>query len=186
MRADCPDLSRIANIFAAAGKHAPLALVRGINQTGDRVRTAMKRSLVGQSGLPSKTIHKALKKESAYGSNFTYEINSRGGNISLKYFKAKETPQGVVAHPWASAGLYPHAFMKGARFPNRVAKEGIKRLNGHVFQRAGKRRLKINKVKSNLFIPTEMTSGATADTFYRDAIAGLEKNITSKLFSFIK
>jgi hypothetical protein len=183
MRADCPDLSRIANIFAAAGKHAPLALVRGINQTGDRVRTAMKRSLVGQSGLPSKTIHKALQKKSAYGSNFTYEINSRGGNISLKYFKAKETPQGVVAHPWASAHSYSHAFMKGGRFPNR---KEAKRLGGHVFQRAGKRRLKINKVKSNLFIPTEMTSGATADTFYRDAIAGLEKNITSKLFSFIK
>lgn len=183
MRADCPDLSRIANIFAAAGKHAPLALVRGINQTGNKTRTGMVRALVGQSGLKHKTINKALKKKSAYGSNFAYEINSRGGNISLKYFNAKESRGGVTAHPWASAQRYSNAFIKGGRFPNRKEATG---LGGHVFQRAGKARLKINKVKSNLFIPTEMTTGATEATFYREAMAGLEKNITTKLFSFIK
>jgi hypothetical protein len=90
-----------------------------------------------------------------------YALMSRGGNVALKYFGARETRAGVSAAPWNQRRVFGGMFIKGGRFPNRVGLD----LGGQVFARTGKGRVPIEKQKSGLFIPKEMISGATAQEF---------------------
>lgn len=164
--------------FRAAGKSASGAVARAINHTGDKARTAMIRSLTAQTGLKRKTIVKALKQVGRAGAGSpAYVIRSRGGDISLRYFAARETRPGVTAAPWGKRRLYPGTFIKGGRFPNRVALS----LNGQVFRRSGKSKLPIQKVKSGVYIPAEMVKGATLDAFNGTVASSLPVRIAHEL-----
>ena len=87
---DAAPFLRAANLFAAAGKNAPLAMIRAVNHTGDKARTQMRKVLVTQTGLKRKTIDKAVISKRAFNGG-AYVIKSKGGNIRLKYFGARET-----------------------------------------------------------------------------------------------
>ena len=93
---------------------------------GDRATPVMVRVLTKQTGLPRRTIAKALKRSRA---GQAYTIRSAGGDVSLKYFKARETQKGVSAAPWGQRRIYAGTFTKGGRFPNRVA---VPSLSGQV------------------------------------------------------
>ena len=163
VKIDAEQLKRLANVLGALGKDAPAAIARAVNHTGDKARTQMIRTLTAQTGLKRKVIVKALRvtRASAAKGTMEYRIDSAGGNVSLKYFGARETRVGVSAAPWGARRVYAGTFMKGGRFPNRVALD----LNGQVFKRGGAGRMPIVKQKSGLFIPAEMVKGATADAF---------------------
>lgn len=167
--------------FYQVGAKGPIAIARALNHTGAKVRTQMIRALVPQTGLKRKTIVKALVRKGASASGLVYVIKSKGGNISLKYFAARETRAGVTAAPWGQRKLYPAAFLKGGRFPKRVALA----LGGHAFARTGTPRTPIKKVKSGLFIPTEMVIGATKDAFERTVASELPKRINHELSRMI-
>lgn len=160
-------------LFRNAGNQAPHAIRRALNHTGDKTRTAMVRALTAQTGLKRGTIVRALKVIRANYGSLEYRIYSRGGNVSIKYFGAKETAGGVVS----KRGVFPRAFMKGGRFPNRVALK----LGGHAYERTGKARLPIRRVKSGVFIPKEMTSGDTAAQFHASVAAFLPDRIAHEL-----
>ena len=170
-----------ASRFRKAGKKGPIAIARAINHTGDKAKTQMVRALVPQTGLKRKTIVKALKRSGASAGALVYVIKSRGGNISLKYFGARETKKGVTAAPWGKRKIYPMAFVKGGHAPNRVAL----RMGGHVFARTGKSRTPIVKVKSGVFIPAEMVKGATKEAFERTVASELPKRINHELSRII-
>lgn len=170
-----------ARFHAVAGNN-PVVLSRAINHTGNKARTQMIRSLTAQTGLKRKTIVKALKKRSASPASPVYVISSKGGDISLKYFWARETSKGVTAAPWGKRKLYPSTFIKGGRFPERV---DLPKLNGHVFKRRGKNRLPIAKQKSGVFIPTEMVTGATLEAFNRTVASELPKRIAHELYRIL-
>lgn len=189
---DTTAIARASNLFHAAGKNAPLALVRAVNHTGDKARTQMRRVLVKQTGLTMKTIRKAVTSKQAWDGS-PYEIKSRGGNIRLKYFKARETRKGVTAAPWGKRQIYPHTFIKGGLFTDAKQRRawhplltalGRKPLNmgGHVFIRLGKRKLPIEAVKSGLFIPTEMVSGSSEAAFNATVERELPARIAHELF----
>lgn len=158
---DTSSIERLAEKLKAAQTEVPTALARALNHTGDKTRTQMIRALTAQTGLKRKVIVKALQKRIAGSGSLAYVIKSKGGNIRLKYFDARETRKGVTAAPWGKRRLYPGAFIKGGRFPNRVALN----LNGQVFMRTGKARLPIHVIRSGVFIPKEMVSGATEAAF---------------------
>ena len=177
LRIDTSQVVELAARFAGLGTEFPAAIARAINHTGDKAKTQMIRALVPQTGLKRGVIVRALKvsKASAGGA---YVIRSRGGDISLKYFGARETRAGVSAAPHGQRQVFAGTFIKGGRFPNRVA---IGKLNGHVFRRTGKGRLPIAKQKSGVYIPQEMVSGASAEAFRTAVTADLPARLQHEL-----
>lgn len=146
----------------------PKVLPRIVNQVGGRAKTQVVRNLTKQTGLPRKTIVRAVGDPTkAVPGRLSYEMVTRGGNIRLKYLDAKEAEAGVVARPFGKKTLYPGAFMRGGRFPDR---KDVARFDGHAFYRLNRSGTKITFARSGVIIPVEMTSGATKAAF--DRIAG--------------
>jgi hypothetical protein len=158
LEVDASQIADLGKLMAEAGQRAPAAIGRAIRRTGDMTRTQMVRSLTAQSGLKRKVIVKAIKAKS---SGLTYTLASKGGNVHLQYFGARETRKGVSAAPWNHRRVFSGMFIKGGRFPKRVPLG----LGGAVFARTGAGRLPIASQRSGLFIPKEMVSGATAAAF---------------------
>ncbi|MGJ7040516.1 hypothetical protein J2Y63_003781 [Shinella sp. BE166] len=158
------------------------AFTRAINRTGQTVGNEAGRALADQTGLPRRTGIKAVRRdvERATPATLSYTINGQGGDISLRYFKPRETRKGVTANPWNKRTLYPSTFMKAGWWPKRVVKSNW---NGQVFARngdghsydglksKGAKRVgtKFTKQKSGLFIPIEMVQGATAAAWQQGA-----------------
>jgi hypothetical protein len=162
---------------------AKRAFTRAINRTGQTVGNEAGRALSDQTGLPRRTGIKAVRREveRATPATLSYVIHGQGGDISLRYFKPRETRKGVTASPWNSRRLYPSSFMRAGWWPKRVVKPNW---NGQVFVRAnsdgysydglrsqGAKRVgtKFTKQKSGLFIPIEMVRGATAAAWQQGA-----------------
>lgn len=135
---------------------------RAVNRTGDMARTQVVRALARQTGLQQKIVRKAVKPQRANFDRIAYVMHAQGGDISLKYFKARETRKGVSAAPFGKRSVFASSFMRGGRFPNRVV---VPRFHGHVFQRDGSERAPITKLKSGVVIPAEMVQGETAKAF---------------------
>jgi len=157
-------MARFGATLAAIGEgKAQLALYRAGKHTMGKARTRVVRALTKQTGLPRRTIDRAVKEITPAASGLTFILQTRGGNVSLKYFKARETRAGVSAAPWGKRSIYPSTFMKAGWWPKRVDKPNW---NGQVFERsAGQTRNgmdRFNKVRSGLFIPEELVKGETA------------------------
>jgi len=147
-------------------KEFPKVIPREINKVGNRAKTQVIRQLTKQTGLDRKVIVAAVgKPNQAKPGKLSYEMRTRGGNIRLKYLKPKETGGGVVAKPFGKATFYPGAFMMGGAVGNRKT---VAKFDGHVMRRT-KGRL-YTFARSGVFIPKEMTSGATLAAF--EKIAG--------------
>src|SRR5258708_24105219 len=83
------------NRLVDLGKAMPKVAMRALNRTGAKAVTLMVRTLTAQTGLPRKTIKRAVKSSRASLQNIAFALKTRGGNISLRYFKARETRAGV-------------------------------------------------------------------------------------------
>jgi hypothetical protein len=154
-------LSQFGKRIEQAGKNAPQIMADGLNAAGPGLRRATIAAEVAQTGLSKSTISRAQREHRASASHLVYEIAAKGGDVRLKFFKARETKAGVSAAPWNKRQVYEGNFIKGGRFPDRV---GIG-MGGHVFKRTGAARGPIEGGRSGLFIPKEMTTGQTAAAF---------------------
>lgn len=155
----------------------PKVLPREINKVGARAKTQVIRNLTKQTGLKRATIVAAVEVSQAGGRRLSYEMVTRGGNIRLKFLSPKETRPGVVAKPWGKSTLYPGTFMHGGLFPNRHGGN----FGGHVMRRLDKAGRKLTQARSGMFIPTEMTTGATKAAFERIAGPLLQQRIEAVL-----
>lgn len=145
----------------------PNVLPRITNQVGERAKTQVIRHLTKQTGLPRRTIVKAIGDPTrARPGRLSYEMVTRGGNIRLKYLSPRETEAGVVAKPFGKSTLYPGAFLRGGRFPDRKI---VPKFDGHAFFRLNASGSKITFARSGVVIPTEMTTGSTRAAFERTA-----------------
>lgn len=158
----------------------PKALPQTINQVGNRAKTQVIRTLTKQTGLKRTVIVKAIGHPAkARPGLLNYTMITAGGNIRLKYLQPRETRAGVTAMPFGKRTLFPGTFMKGGRFPDRKT---VSRFDGHVYRRLDTRGRKITQVRSGMRIPTEMTSGATAQAF-QDIAGPLLKERVDKLIA---
>lgn len=181
-KVDLSSLKRFENMLAAAGKGAVPALNRAVNRAGDMAKTAMVRVLAPQTGLKPKVIRKALSSKKANATNgATYVIYSKGGDIRLKYFAARETRKGVSAAPFSNRQIFAGTFIKGGRFPNRVDIG----MGGHVFKRTGAARKPIVLQRSGVFIPEEMISGASGAAFHSTAERVLPDRLAHELLRLL-
>ena len=175
---DVKDLKRFGNMLAALGNDGPKAEMRAINRTGDMARTQVVRALAKQTGLPQKTMRKAVKAKRASVGDLEYSLQATGGDVSLKYFKPRETRKGVTAAVMGQRKLFEGAFLKGGSFATGRVDIG---LGGHVFERSGNDRLAIEKLTSGVFIPAEMVRGATADAFERTVAEVLPRRLDHEI-----
>ena len=163
----------------------PKVLPRIVNQVGNRSKTQVIRNLAKQTGLPRKTVVKAIGDPSHAGvGKLSYEVVTGGGNIRLKYLNPRETRPGVVAKPFGEAKLFPHTFMLGGMFPDRHGGN----FDGHVMRRLGYGDRtdgsigeKLTQVRSGVFIPREMTRGATKAAFENTAAPLLQERVEAVL-----
>lgn len=180
------NLLRQAKKLMRLSERFPVLVSREINKVGNRAKTQVIRNLTKQTGLPRDIIVRAVGNPTvAKPGRLSYDMVTRGGNIRLKYFSPKETDEGVAAKPFGKRVLYPGAFMRGGRWPNRVVVPGFK---GHVFYRIGygKRKdgsfgEKITFARSGVVVPHEMTKDATAGAFKRIAGPLLKSRIENLL-----
>ena len=157
----------------------PTVLPRIVNQVGNRSKTIVIRELTQQTGLPRAVIVRAIGNPlAARPGRYAYDMITRGGNIRLKYLRPRETPSGVVARPFGKATLYPGAFLRGGMFPDR---KDVEDFNGHAYYRLNKSGTKITFARSGVFIPVEMTSGATVAAFHRVAAPLLAQRVGAAL-----
>lgn len=161
----------------------PKVLPRIVNQVGNRAKTQVVRNLTKQTGLPRKTIVKAVQVGAAGGKKLSYEMVTRGGDIRLKYLKPRETRAGVTAAPWGKRQLFPGTFMKGGAFPSRKA---VARFDGHVWRRVNTSGSRITQARSGMRIPDEMTTGATLDAFNRTAAPLLQERVGKAIGKLIR
>lgn len=182
---DITGLQRFDNMLAMLeGRQSDLVQVRALNRVGDMAKTIVVRTLTRQTGLQRKVIVKAIgkPKRASFGDK-QYVMSTSGGPIAVKYFRPRETRAGVTAYPRGERTLFASAFMKGGRFPNRVP---VAKFNGHVFEREGASRLPISKVRTNVTIPGEMVTGATADAFEQTVAINLPRRIEHELSRLTK
>lgn len=168
-------MQRLGNALGRLDGHQlHLGLQRALNHTGDKARTKVVRALAKQTGLPYGVIRKAVRTGRAWGAgadasqfvqgrgSLEYVLSSKGGDISLKYFKARETRAGVSAAPLGQRKIFGGTFIKGGQFPKRKEAAG---LNGHVYQRTSKKRGPLEFQDSGVTIPVEMLKGSAAEAF---------------------
>lgn len=161
---DIQQIERLVDLRRAMPKIA----ARAINRTGAKATTAVVRALTVQTGLPRKTIKRAVKSQRASDRQLAFALKTRGGNINLRFFKARETIAGVSAAVLGKRIVVPHAFMKAGRFPKRVrfdSKGRGKGMDGNVFVRKGKARLPIEGGRSGVYIPEQMLEGQSLAAF---------------------
>ena len=160
---DVESLNRFDNALKALGsKKMGQAANRAVNRAGDMARTQVRQKLTRQTGLKRPTIVKAVKVSRSSPQTLVYRMAAHGGDVSLKYFGARETKAGVSAAPFGKRKVFASTFMRAGWWPNRVVKPGW---NGQVFARAGAARFPIEKQKSGVIIPNEMVQGETRDAF---------------------
>lgn len=142
-------------------KQMKLIMQRSLGRAGDMAKTQVIRALTAQTGLKRATIVRAVKVRRPHFGDLSYTMTTHGGDISLKYFGARETRKGVSAAPFGGRRVFPGSFLKGGRWPDRVPLN----MGGHVFQRVGAGRTPIELLDSGVIIPVEMVKGATAEAF---------------------
>ena len=149
-----------------------------INLVGHEIHEALIDPLMQQTGLHGSTIPRAIHDKPAGSGDLIYQLVTRGGDISLKYFNPSEGGGGVSSYPRGAARFDAGAFMTSGRNGARLM--AGKLLGGHVYQpSAGVKRngrgkdqrgswyRPIKKVKSGVYIPKEMVVGASKAAFER-------------------
>lgn len=176
-------LKQYGKKIAALNTQFPKVLPRIVNQVGNRAKTQVVRTLTKQTGLPRKTIVKAVNVSLAGGTKLSYDMVTRGGNVRLKYLNPKETEAGVVAKPFGKSTLYPGAFLKGGAFPDR---KQVDKFDGHAFYRLNKSGTHIAFARSGVVIPHEMTTGATLAAFKQTAGPLLKQRVEKAIGKLLK
>jgi hypothetical protein len=64
-------------------------LSRALRHTGRKAKTRIARTLVQQTGLKYAVLHRAVREINVGADALSYELQARGGNIRLKFFKAR-------------------------------------------------------------------------------------------------
>ncbi|AKR58003.1 hypothetical protein XM25_19870 [Devosia sp. H5989] len=172
-------LKRYADLIARVDRESPVILPRIVNQVGNRAKTVVIRNLTKQTGLPRKTIVKAVGDPSrATAGKLSYTMVTRGGFVRVKYLGAREVRGGVRAKPFGKSTFFAGAFMKGGSFPRRV---NVPAFDGHAYRRLNASGTKITQVRSQVRIPHEMTTGATVRAFEQVAGPLLEQRVMRML-----
>lgn len=165
-------------------KEFPKVLPRIINQTGDRSKTQVIRSLTAQTGLQRKVIVSAIGDPfRAHAGNLSYTMTTRGGNVRLKYLQPRETAKGVTAKPFGKRQLFKRHFLTAGWRPNRIE---MAKWGGHVKRATGPNDEFAVTARSGVFIPKEMVEGATKSAFEATAAKVLKPRVDAAIAKLLR
>lgn len=176
---DTRGVSALLKSLEVMGHKAPSATALVLNRIATRTKQRVIPALTHQTGLNKRIIVKAVRQLRASPKNLRAGLVSRGGNISYRYFSAREENGGVVAEVAGRRVTLPGAFRRSGRAPNRYA---VKKLGGQVYINPSRRwRGEIEKQRSGVFIPEEMIAGATLRAFEQVVASELPVEIAREL-----
>ena len=171
-------LGAYAERLKRMGADGRLVLSAALNAGGAAVRATTVAAETRQTGIDGKTVDRSQRALPSTPSSLSFAIRSQGGDIRLKYFGARESDAGVLAHPLGQAQVFAHTFMKGGRFPDRVT---VTRLGGQVYRRVPGSGRKMQVVKSGVALPAEMVRGRTAAAFQEGVATIVAGTVVSRL-----
>ena len=178
MKVDTSGIAQMGQRFGSVkGKLQP-ALIGVVKDVGPVAMRAMKGALPGQTGLKAKVINKGLKGRMTGNA---YVIQSKGGDIRLKYFGARETAAGVSAAPWNNRKVYAATFTRAGWWPDRKQKIA----GGHVLRRKTGAKYPLEVVRSGLYLAEEMVKGESAEALYGTVDARFAQAITAVVLDAI-
>lgn len=177
---DTAGIMDLAKALEATGRKLPSAQALVLNRVGTRVRRVVVPTLSKQTGLSKRIITKAVRMGRASPQNPRVSLFTRGGEISLRYFGAREEGGGVVATVKGDRMVYAGAFRRSGGPGNRRL---VPKLNGQVYENVdGKRwRGHIRKIKSGVLIPAEMIRGETRKAFEHIVATELPREVEKEL-----
>ena len=173
-------LADMMKALEVIGKRMPAAQALVLNRVTTRTRAVVVPTLTKQTGLSKRIITKAVKTRRASPENPRASLYTRGGDISLKYFGAREQDGGVVANVKGDRVFVQGGFRRSGPPGRRVL---VTKLGGHVFTNSdgGTWKGHFQKEKSQVFIPAEMIRGETLKAFYRVVETELPNEIAKEL-----
>ena len=174
LKIDTRDLKRLKRDLAAMRAKAPLAIARGLNEGGDKVRTQVRRAMREQTGLlrlrsvtdRQRTI-RAFAGALSYSIVFAGKPSTKPDEFSLAVKRGKGG--GVTVRMWG----VPHRFQRSFQIPGRGAGGGLRmRLGGERFPIRGFDGPNLAK---------EATKGQVAPTFLAGARLLVEPMIIKRI-----
>lgn len=171
----------LAEVFRQAVVMTPIGVARALNATNAKVNTQISRALAKQTGLRVTYVKGALSRHNARPGDLVAAVKARGPYIPMKQFNARETRKGVSVNAWGKRQVLDGTFMKGGRFPHRVALA----LGGHVFKRVGGDKRKIAVVWGPA-IPVEMVKDASKAAFESTVARELPNDLNRALGSVLR
>lgn len=94
----------------------PLAIARGLNEGGDKVRTQVQRNLKTQTGVTKYSSVTSRMKDSGRGfaraapGRLAYQIIATGKGLPIKEFPVRNTGHGIDAKTWGVDHLFKRSF----------------------------------------------------------------------------
>ena len=178
---DAP-IRELAQSLAVAGKRLPNAAALVMNRVVTRARPKVVKAVAAETGIFPKILTKAVRPLRASPTNLRAGLASRGGEIGLRYFKAREANGGVAADVAGEREFFPGAFRRSGRAPNRYM---VRRLNKQVYVRDTESRRwgakPIVKQGSGVWIPLKMIEGESRKAFDEVAATELPVQIAREL-----
>ena len=176
---------RYGNALGALGRDgARTAMMRALNHEGDKGRTKVRRALARQMRLPYGLMVRAVVATRAWtgeGGSLEYVLRSKGGPISLKYYRGRETRAGAKSRAPGMEGPFPKGFIRGGRWPR---KGNPPAFGGHVMERVGASRLPLRKLKGPA-IPDEMVKGESVAA-WETVPPALERRVGHEIFRLLR
>lgn len=188
---DASAIGSMANMLAAVGNRAPVALARALNRVGQPARTAYLRHVRKTLGLKSwryggaMSAADVLKRRTsvrrANPANLEYSLVGFGEGFNLKYYSPRETPRGAEVNWLGARKVVPRSFYLGGKFPRRK----VSRLTSKgVFVRKGKGRWNIESGKGP-GVPEAMGLGSSQSVWIAQAAARLPREISHQLYAIL-
>jgi hypothetical protein len=145
-RVDVSDLLDTAKAFETFPQRTAVSIIaRTLNYIGDKARTKVVRATAERVGLPYRDIRQAIATFRASPRGLAYELNARGGYLTLRRFNPTQTRTGVTARPWGRRQEFRGGFI-------------VRSLPPLAFVRVGRSRLPIRAIYGPA-IPIEMLRG---------------------------
>lgn len=97
-----------------ADRDAKRIFMRALNRGGDQGRTAVRRSLVSQTGIKYGLINRAVFNTRATPADLSYSLIAKGSETNIGLFNARQAKKGVSAAPWRKRRIFKGTFIVGA------------------------------------------------------------------------
>lgn len=179
LTADLPSLAAQMKPLAILGARAPAAQALVLNRVATRSKQRVIPVLTQQTGLPKRAIVKTVRVLRASARNPRAGLISRGGEISFRFFSAREEGSGVVATIGGERVFVPGGFRRSGREPKRFM---VSSLNKGVYVNPSREwRGEIERERTGMFIPEEMVAGATRAAFEKTVATELPTEIAREL-----